>query len=464
MPFPIFLLGGLSILTAISYLLRDWQRECAMLSAAALAALGISLWITDLEPSPETSNALLAPLERLGFVFQLELSTQPVLVTALLLTALALVCTAILPQERNFVPSVLGLLAGYCLFFLLASAPLAPALFAPIMFAVLSAASVGLLQASRPTYAGGPLRMLIPPVLAAPIAFIVAWYLEQAPLNPQADVVTLFATPLAALMFVLLSAPVPLHSAQPVSAQTAPPLASALTTLLYQLALIHLLHSLTRSFPFIREEGTLSQLLALAGLLTALWGGLAAAGTNHCGRLWGYSALHDWGLILLVMATPGLKSLSLALFLFGLRTVSMMTAATGLAALEQSAGSLNERNLRGAGSRLPWSSAAFLLGGLGLVGFPLSAGFTGHWAALQLIADSDWRVAVAILVSSAGAIIGYIRIARVLFGPLEDRYLFREKTASAILAALVLILSISLAIVPQLLDGPINQAAVVLGS
>jgi multicomponent Na+:H+ antiporter subunit D len=233
---------------------------------------------------------------------------------------------------------------------------------------------------------------------------------------------------------------------------------SALLTLLYQLAVLHLIYRTTATFPFIVQESPLGDWLTWAGLATAVWGGIAAAGTTHPGRLWGYTALHDWGLIILVLAAPGVRSWPLVLFLFGLRVASMLTAAAGLSVLEQHTGSMNPEGFHGAGSRLPWNAAAFLLGGLGLAGFPLSAGFTGHWAALQILAEVDWRMAAAVLIASGGAIFGYIRLARVLFGPLENRYLLREKPLNVAFAAAVLLLSVGLAVAPQLLDGPIGRA------
>jgi multicomponent Na+:H+ antiporter subunit D len=239
---------------------------------------------------------------------------------------------------------------------------------------------------------------------------------------------------------------------------------TALVTLLYQLALLHLFFRLVLAFPFVDQDNSLHEWLTWAGLATAVWGGVAAAGAGHPGRLWGYAALHDWGLIILVLAVPGLPSGLLALFLFGLRAVSMLTAAAGLAVLERHLGDLTPERLRGVANRLPWNSAAFLLGGLGLAGFPLSAGFTGHWAALQLIAENDWLPAAIVLLASGGAIFSFIRLARELFGPLQNRYLPREGVAGALLAILVLLLSVSLAVAPQWIDNPITRTLAALRS
>ena len=217
---------------------------------------------------------------------------------------------------------------------------------------------------------------------------------------------------------------------------------AALLTLLYQLAVLHLVFRTVNNYQYVHLLAPLSVWFTWAGLLTAVWGGFAGAGTRNAGRLVGYSSMHDWGLIILVLAMPGNRSWPLVLFMFGLRSISLLTASSGLAVMEKSVGSLEWSRLQGAGTRIPWNSAALLIGGLGLCGFPLSAGFTGHWAALQVVAESDWRPAAVVLIASAGTILGYIRLARVLFGPLEDRSIPRETGLNIALAVFALVVTL----------------------
>jgi multicomponent Na+:H+ antiporter subunit D len=165
----------------------------------------------------------------------------------------------------------------------------------------------------------------------------------------------------------------------------------------------------------------------------------------------------------MLISAPAATTWSLVAFLFLLRAVSMMTSAVGAMVMEQQLGSLHASRLPGAGVRMPWAAAAYLLGGLGLVGFPLGAGFAGYWAALQLVAESDWRSAAAVLVAASVAIIAFIRMGRLLFGPLADPYIPRESTLSAALAALMVAISVGLAVAPQLLDGMVGRALLAFG-
>lgn len=463
---PPILVGSLLAVALTAYLLRHWERITALIGAVAAASWAVLLWQVDLSqplwilPGGRIVVDLAAPFERLGFTMQLQPAGAPILATIFFLAAAAFGLAACLSQGRSFVPFTLVLVAGYALPVMLVTGPLAPPLITPLFLVGLVTLGVFVLQAGRLIQPSGPLRSLIPPVLAFPLFLVAAWYIEQIPLNPQDFTAAQVAAYLLSLGLVFILSPVPLHGAQPSIAQSAPPVVSALLTLLYQLIALYLLYRTITVFDFVPQGAPLGLWLTWLGLATAVWGGVAAFGTSHAGRLWGYSALHDWGLILLVLAAPGSRGWALVLFLFGLRAVSVLTAAAGLSVLEQHTGGLTLDHLQGAGSRLPWNSAAFLLGGLGLAGFPLSAGFTGHWAALQILAESDWRPAAVVLLASGGAIFAYIRVARALFGPLENRFLVRERAINVGLAVLVLLVSVSLAVAPQLMDSPVGRALI----
>jgi len=464
LPFPLFLPALLLLLALLTYLLRRMERIASGVAGVAVGAL--ALWLMGGAsadglarlPGVPVQVDMQAVVMRYDLVFQLTPTATPILILTLFLTATALLLTASAGQGRSFTPLTLLLAGGYSLLLLLAQAPVAPMLLAPGFLALIATLSVYLFQAGQLGQTLGPLRSLLPPLLAFPFFILASWYLDSLTINPQDAVTEAEAARFLTLGLLLLLAPVPFHSAGPAVAESAPPIAVALLTLLYQLVALTLLFQITVRHPFLTEMSDLSLWLTAAGLVTAVWGGLAAAGSSHPGRLWGYAMLHDWGLILLMLAAPGATGWPLVLLLFGLRTISVLAAAAGLAYLRAAAGSLDPARLRGAGRVTPWSTAAYLLGGLGLAGFPLSAGFTGHWAALQTVAATDWRVAAVVLLASGGVVVGYVRLVRILYDP-QDRRLFQpEGMSRALIAILAILIASGAAIAPQLLDGPINWA------
>jgi multicomponent Na+:H+ antiporter subunit D len=79
-------------------------------------------------------------------------------------------------------------------------------------------------------------------------------------------------------------------------------------------------------------------------------------------------------------------------------------------------GSTRIDDLRGLGRRMPLTMAAFVVGGLSLVGVPLTVGFVSKWyLVLAAIEGGHWLMAAVILVSSLLALIYVWRVVEVLY-------------------------------------------------
>ena len=65
---------------------------------------------------------------------------------------------------------------------------------------------------------------------------------------------------------------------------------------------------------------------------------------------------------------------------------------------------------------MPWTSLAWVLGGLGLIGVPLTCGFVSKWMLLTAALDSNaWPLAVLMLISSLLALVYVWRVVEVLY-------------------------------------------------
>ncbi len=468
LPFLYLLAFWFAAATVASYALRQWSRAVGLAGAGAALLLAIFIWLLDLSLPiwvlPVGGDVDLgAPITLAGYSLQLTASNAPVIATYLVIAALALALGALHRHDALFPTQVWMILGGYVGLALLVGAPTAVVSVAPVLLIVLTALSIYALhgdprQNYRDRNISGLLRGLLPPVLAATLFMVGGWWVEQIPLNPQDLTITQTAGTLLGFGVLLLLAPFPLHSVWATTSESAPPPATLLVSLFYQLAVLYLAAQTLAAYPFILRQTDWVVWMGALGLLTAVWGGVAAIGADHAGRLWGYAALHDWGLIVLALATPDLRGWTLVLFLFALRTVSMITAAVGLSAIQQQTGSLEMDRLRSVGLRMPWNSAALLLGGLGLVGFPLTAGFAGHWAALQSLAVVDWRPAMTIAVASVGAILAFVRLARLMFGIQEARSTARESALTIGVAVSALVFTLLVATTPQLFSALIARA------
>jgi multicomponent Na+:H+ antiporter subunit D len=79
-------------------------------------------------------------------------------------------------------------------------------------------------------------------------------------------------------------------------------------------------------------------------------------------------------------------------------------------------GSCELEDLRGIGKRMPVTMAAFVAGGLSLIGIPLTVGFISKWyLVLAAIERGWWPVAVLILMGSLIAVAYIWRVVEVAY-------------------------------------------------
>jgi multicomponent Na+:H+ antiporter subunit D len=106
-------------------------------------------------------------------------------------------------------------------------------------------------------------------------------------------------------------------------------------------------------------------------------------------------------------------------------------------------GSTSLPALAGLGRRMPWTFSAIVLGGLGLIGVPLTAGFVSKWALVQaLIAQGRWLLVAVVLVSSLLALVYVGRVVEAAWfrePPAEGRMREAPPSMTAATWALVLL-------------------------
>ena len=79
-------------------------------------------------------------------------------------------------------------------------------------------------------------------------------------------------------------------------------------------------------------------------------------------------------------------------------------------------GSVHLKDWRGAGKTMPLTSFAWVVGGLALIGVPMTAGFISKWLLLTSAIETGWwTVAVLMLCSSLLAVVYVWRVVETLY-------------------------------------------------
>lgn len=153
--------------------------------------------------------------------------------------------------------------------------------------------------------------------------------------------------------------------------------------------------------------------VALIGIFVA---STAAIYQDNIKRLLAFSSIGQIGYMLLgigLVTVGGLTATIVHMFNHALIKGGLFMAM-GCFALRL--GSVKLDDMRGAARTMPWTSTAFAIGGLGLIGVPLTAGFISKFVLLTNCFEAGrWQVAVLMLVSSLLALVYVWRVVEVLF-------------------------------------------------
>jgi multicomponent Na+:H+ antiporter subunit D len=151
--------------------------------------------------------------------------------------------------------------------------------------------------------------------------------------------------------------------------------------------------------------------LALLGIYVA---SIAAIFQEDAKRLLAFSSVAQIGYMILgisLASVGGLTAGILHLFNHALMKGGMFLA---LGNMSLRTGSTRLQDLRGIGRKMPISFAAFVVGGVGLIGVPLTVGFVSKWALLTaLMAEAPWWVSALALISSLLAVAYVWRVVEV---------------------------------------------------
>ncbi len=178
----------------------------------------------------------------------------------------------------------------------------------------------------------------------------------------------------------------------------------------------------------------------LAGLAIAavLVGSLWALLQDNLKRLLAYSSIAQIGYMVMgaaMVSLTGLTAATVHVFNHALMKGALFVVLAGVA---YRLGGVDLARWRGLGRRMPLSMAAFVVGGLSLVGVPLTAGFISKWNLILAAIELQWWPLVVVILGGSLLALAYIwKVVEVAyFQPAESgAEAVREAPASILIPA-----------------------------
>ena len=174
-------------------------------------------------------------------------------------------------------------------------------------------------------------------------------------------------------------------------------------------------------------------LLSLASL-AILVGAIIAIFQNDIRRLLAFSSISQIGYLVVGISIPTVTGLTGGIVHIANHGITKGAMFMTIGCITYSVGETKLKNLNGLAKRMPFTSAALLIGGLSLIGVPGTAGFIGKWYIVQAALDYGlWPVAIIVLLGSLLAIIYvgkvlesiYFSKGEIVFGRVEKLSIYQ---------------------------------------
>jgi formate hydrogenlyase subunit 3/multisubunit Na+/H+ antiporter MnhD subunit len=208
--------------------------------------------------------------------------------------------------------------------------------------------------------------------------------------------------------FAFLLAVFPLNPWVPLILENGNPYSSVFVLTVFPISVIALVIRFTNQYPWIIE----SNLFQYFGILMVITGGAWVMFQRNLGRILGYAIIIDIGYSLLAISQS--EGFPIFVGLLIPRIISYGIWGLGLSYISDQGIDLNFRSVKGFGRQFPLNVFGVLAANFSLAGFPLFASFPYLLWLWSKLAETSTFIAIVLLLSSVGLMIGAMRSLAVL--------------------------------------------------
>jgi formate hydrogenlyase subunit 3/multisubunit Na+/H+ antiporter MnhD subunit len=303
---------------------------------------------------------------------------------------------------------------------LTASIAVEPFLFAAVLIEIAAMLVIPLLVPLNQKPGQGVVRFLIYQTLAMPFILFSGWMLAGVEASPGDIGTTTQAGVMLGMGFAFLLGVFPLYNWIPMLMEESSPYVTGF--LLWSLPAFTVIFALgfLDQYTWIRNTPLLLNAIQIAGVFMVASGGFFASVQRNIGRIMGYAAIAEVGLIIVAMTLKTSEIINIVFLLLIPRGLELAVWALSLSILKRKVYSLRFNELQGLARSYPIAVTALILAHLSITGFPLLAGFPSRIALWQELARQSLVISFWTFLGLLGLLVAAIRTMAVFVMAEQD--------------------------------------------
>lgn len=348
-------------------------------------------------------------------------------------------------QPVKFIPLVIAIAAV-----LTAALSVQPFLYSAVLVELAVLLMIPLVTVKGTLPEKGVIRFLIYLSLAMPFILFAGWILGGAQANPSDETMRSMAVLFLSIGFALWLAIFPFHSWVPQFSQVVNPYIASFVFSLLPIVTLLIMIDYASSLVWLREEGFLSLVIRIVGIIMIVTSGIWAAVEKDLKRILAFSVLYETGFALLMVSQQSTEGISLLYQSFVPRIVALALLGLSLSVICGWDGIFSVQGLRSVVRRYPFALISMLISMFTIIGFPLSAGFPIKFETLQLVGNNGVDAIIWIAIGVTGFLIAAIRIFSSATYPENGKWEIHETAGQIVILLAGCLVLLMIGMFPQI--------------
>ncbi len=350
-------------------------------------------------------------------------------------------------QPVKFIPLVIAIAAV-----LTAALSVQPFLYSAVLVELAVLLMIPLVTVKGKFPEKGVIRFLIYVSLAMPFILFAGWILGGAQANLSEETMRSMAVLFLSIGFALWLAIFPFHSWVPQFSQVVNPYIASFIFCLLPIVTLLIMIDYTSSLVWLRQEGYLSLVIRIVGIIMIVTSGIWAAVENDVKRILAFSVLYETGFALLMVSQQSSEGVSLLYQSFVPRIVALALLGLSLSIIWGSDDTFTVKGLRSAVRRYPVVMISVLISMFTIIGFPSSAGFPIKFEVMQLVGRNGVDAIIWVAIGMTGFLIAAIRIFSNATLPENGKWEIRETPGQIIVLLAGCLVLLLIGMFPQITE------------